>query len=432
MQPLISVIVPVYNTEKHLKVCIDSIVNQTLTNIEIILINDGSSDDSLKILQEYAEQDSRIIVIDQENKGLGETRNVGIKLASAPYLSFIDSDDFISHRMLEILYKAALKDNADIVKCGFTRTEPDGKFTNERSNYLSTSKDDFFQQLISCNYLSVVWNALYTKNLFISNNLFFKKITYEDAEISHKLIHYAKKTTLIDKYFYFWRKTDGSITRSINFTQIDDIFKVLDSTYKFLEEHSLYLKYKNEFLQRCLYFCLGIVDKILNYERSTENNYLEYLNIKINKINFLSEESLKTINKKIYSNYIIKKSSLYLSANQNSFKVFSEFFCKDIYELSNKDDNYILYGNGTVAKVFQNIIPNKILGYVDMSDASHHPATLKDINFDKIIITVLGREHTIIEYLVEELGINKDKILTIQEVISYDSKLFEEAKKFEF
>ena len=109
---------------------------------------------------------------------------------------------------------------------------------------------------------------------------------------------------------------------------------------------------------------------------------------------------------------------------------FSEYFCKDIYNLSNSKDIYILYGNGTIAKVIQNIIPNKIVGYIDISDINHHPSTLKNINFNKIIITVLGREYGITKYLVDDLKINKDKILTLQEIIKCNSKIYKEAKEY--
>ncbi|MDX4012129.1 hypothetical protein Q6A86_03920, partial [Aliarcobacter skirrowii] len=100
------------------------------------------------------------------------------------------------------------------------------------------------------------------------------------------------------------------------------------------------------------------------------------------------------------------------------FKEFSKYFCKDIYKLSNQNDNYILYGNGTISKVIQNIIPNKIIGYVDIADENHHPTTLKDMEFDKIIITVFNREAGIIKYLVEDLKINRDKILTLYSIIN--------------
>ena len=100
----ISIIIPVYNTEQYLEQCIDSILNQTLKDIEIILINDGSTDKSYNILKKYEKKDSRIVVINQKNKGQGEARNIGIKIAKAPYIAFVDSDDFISPFMLQKLY----------------------------------------------------------------------------------------------------------------------------------------------------------------------------------------------------------------------------------------------------------------------------------------------------------------------------------------
>ena len=117
--PKVSVIIPVYNVEKYLRECLDSVVNQTLKDIEIICINDGSPDNSLAILEEYAKKDSRIIVISQENSGVSTARNVGIDLAKGDYLYFIDADDYAEPDLLELSYQKALSTQCDIVNFGF-------------------------------------------------------------------------------------------------------------------------------------------------------------------------------------------------------------------------------------------------------------------------------------------------------------------------
>ncbi|MCT7530916.1 glycosyltransferase family 2 protein [Aliarcobacter cryaerophilus] len=431
--PKISIIIPVYNTEQYLVQCIDSILNQTLKDIEIILINDGSTDNSYKILQEYKKKDSRIVLINQKNKGQGKARNVGIKIAKATYLAFVDSDDFISPLMLENLYLKIIQDNADIVKCAFTRVHKDGSNTNENSKPINPNKEDFFKTILSIDYLSIFPNGIYKKELFVKNNLFFKKMLYEDAELLFKIIYYSENISYIDDILYFWRKTDNSTSRSIGKKQIDDIFKVIELTYKFLKKYKLNKKYKFEFLQRYFYYSYSVIDKIINYGKDDKEKYIKYFDKKISENIFFDNRSLnilKLIKKRYYINYIMKKASLFLCDNQEIFTEFSEYFCKDIYNLSNKKNNYILYGNGTIAEVIQNIIPNKIIGYVDISDINHHPSTLKNINFDKIIITVLGREYGITKYLVDNLKINKDKILTLQEIIKYNSKMYEDAKGY--
>ena len=120
--PLISVIIPVYNVEKYLKKCIDSVINQTYTNLEIILVSDTSPDNCEKICDDYAEKDSRIKVIHKEKNGLSAARNAGIDIASGKYIGFVDSDDYIALDMYELLYKNILKENADISACGLKRT----------------------------------------------------------------------------------------------------------------------------------------------------------------------------------------------------------------------------------------------------------------------------------------------------------------------
>ena len=115
--PMVSVIIPVYNAEAYLEECLDSVVNQTLKNIEIICVNDGSTDNSLDILKEYQEKDDRVIIINQENQGAGVARNQGIKVAKGNYLSILDADDFFELNMLELMCMNALKFDADVTIC---------------------------------------------------------------------------------------------------------------------------------------------------------------------------------------------------------------------------------------------------------------------------------------------------------------------------
>ena len=113
----ISIIVPVYNVEKYLKTCLDSIINQTYQNLEIILVDDGSTDNSGEICEEYRKTDSRIILIHKENEGLSMARNFGLDIASGDYISFVDSDDFIARNMMEALYNRLLETQSDMAIC---------------------------------------------------------------------------------------------------------------------------------------------------------------------------------------------------------------------------------------------------------------------------------------------------------------------------
>lgn len=208
---LISIVVPIYNVEPFLKRCINSIIEQTYTNIEIILVNDGSRDNSLSICNEYKEKDSRVIVINKENGGLGSARNAGINIATGKYIMFIDSDDYISNRMAERLFAIMKQQNADIVACDFCNFYEDGtvqkKEPSDSIREFSSSealKNMFWNNGIRWG----AWNKLYKKELF-EGIRYAEGVYSEDMATTYLL--YAKSQRIIwtDEclYFYFIRST---------------------------------------------------------------------------------------------------------------------------------------------------------------------------------------------------------------------------------
>lgn len=140
MKDLVSVVIPIYNVEKYLRKCIETVIDQTYTNIEIILVNDGSTDNSLQICNQFKEKDKRIKVINKKNGGLSDARNVGIKNAQGKYICFIDSDDFISEKYIEELHNLIVENKAQIAVCGFENVNEFGK---------SISKKEIISQVIS-------------------------------------------------------------------------------------------------------------------------------------------------------------------------------------------------------------------------------------------------------------------------------------------
>ena len=136
-QPQISVIIPVYNVEQYLSKCLESIINQTLQDIEIICINDGSTDNSLQILEEYAQKDSRMIVINQENQGVGVARNKGLEIARGDYIWFVDSDDYVERNGLDYVYEKSKENNADIVCFGVNNICKSTIISGHTNQYLS-------------------------------------------------------------------------------------------------------------------------------------------------------------------------------------------------------------------------------------------------------------------------------------------------------
>ena len=178
----VSVIIPVYNVEKYLRECLNSVVNQTLKDIEIICVNDGSTDNSLAILQEYAKNDKRIVLINQENKNAGAARNTGLAHATGEYLSFLDSDDFFELNMLEEMYNSAKENSLDIVICDYDKYNTVEKIYKAPKKTLTTDSWDgiIFNYKdvpdgIFTGFLIAAWNKMFSRKFIEKNNLKFQR-----------------------------------------------------------------------------------------------------------------------------------------------------------------------------------------------------------------------------------------------------------------
>lgn len=210
MEELISVIVPVYNVEKYIEECINSILCQTYQNFELILVDDGSKDRSGEICDEYANKDERIIVIHKENEGLSKTRNKGIEIAKGEYISFIDSDDYVEKDFLEVLYKLIKENNALVAQCGYVTTGENRQEDNSIQIY--TGKQmivDIYTILWIPN--TVVWNKLYKTEL-VKNNKFKESKIHEDEFFSWKIFYKVDKVPVTKRQLYNYRKVEQSIT----------------------------------------------------------------------------------------------------------------------------------------------------------------------------------------------------------------------------
>ena len=216
MNPLVSIIIPVYNVERYLKRCLDSIVNQTYKNIEIILVDDGSTDSSGKICDYYANRDSRIIVIHQRNQGLSGARNAALDIANGEYITCVDSDDFISQSLVEKLLDSMLKYKADISVCGIVYCD-DNDFELKKqvvkSNKVIDGKEQI-KNLLSCTDIATMaWGKLYKRQLF--DNVRYPIGKYnEDVFTTYKLLSLSKRTVVINQSLYYYRQVSGSITHS--------------------------------------------------------------------------------------------------------------------------------------------------------------------------------------------------------------------------
>lgn len=237
---LISVIVPVYNVEPYLPKCIESIMSQTYSNLEIILVDDGSPDNCPKICDEYAKKDSRIIVIHKNNGGLSEARNAGIDASSGDWIAFVDSDDYIAPNMVESLHEAADKQNADMAICSVDLFSDDTggvKIHETRTvtadissgyDILKTTKLGEFNYVIS-------WNKIYRRSLW-------QKLRYppgrihEDAFVAHHLFGMCEKVVCIPASLCYYRQTSGSITNApYSIKRLDDFDALADRAQYYLD-----------------------------------------------------------------------------------------------------------------------------------------------------------------------------------------------------
>lgn len=235
----VSIIIPVYNVDKYIEKCLKSLIAQTLRQIEIICVNDGSTDNSLKILNYYKEKDSRIKVINQNNAGPGKSRNVGIKLAKGDFIGFVDGDDWVDKNYFEKLYNAAIQYNCDIAAGDFYRQ---GKFI--RSQKLKYKNIKAFYEpaekmkqafIPKHNY---VWNKIYKREALLSMP-FPENCYYEDMRWLIKVIYYLNGFVTVPNVFYYYRKNQGSIVTQKSAKHQLDRKIADDEIQKFFKQHNL-------------------------------------------------------------------------------------------------------------------------------------------------------------------------------------------------
>lgn len=305
---LISIIVPVYNVEPYLNKCLDSIVNQTYKKLEIILIDDGSTDNSGLICDEYASKDNRIIVVHQKNKGLSAARNVGLNIAKGDYIAFVDSDDFIEKDMYFTMYNVMNKNYADVCVCNYIKnTNFETKKIYSEIFKILTSKQAIKQLLLSYTKLRkkptieyAVWNKLYRKEIF-ENVMFPVGKKYEDQFITLLILDKIDKIVWIDADYYNYVQRKNSITKTRNdIVKLKDLVKTLIRQRKFIKSHykDIYVIWENRELLEKLSILKYFIT--LPYETTIRNkNFLKYIikSLKIDLLNILKSKYISNINK---------------------------------------------------------------------------------------------------------------------------------------
>ena len=295
---LISIVVPIYNAETYLNQCIKSIIEQSYKNIEIILINDGSTDDSGIICDEYAQKDIRIKVIHNKNQGVSISRNIGIQEARGEYISFVDADDFISKKYVEILYQLIIKDNAQISTVGNDEYY-EGKMikTSKGIRKVLHSEEAIKMILKERDMTHVCWGKMYKKELFDDEDIKFDSTMKigEDLKIIIPIIEKCKKISIDTREkLYHYRKNEKSITqqkgkKDLWIQEIELSKQIVEWTYK------KYPKVTNSAIQRYVRVNITFLVKMI---KESKKNLMEEIkqvkyNIKGYKIRYIFFTSSK-------------------------------------------------------------------------------------------------------------------------------------------
>ncbi len=249
--PKVSIIVPVYNVEKYLDRCLNSLVNQTLKEIEIIVVNDSTPDDSQIIIDKYMSlYPNKVFGYMKPNGGLSDARNYGMQFITGDYFGFVDGDDYVEYSMFEKLYEQAIHEDAEVTTCDFYWTYSDhlqraidGPYTNERE-LLTTM-------------MPTVWNKLYKKSWFDSLDIEFPVgLRYEDSSFSIRLAPFIKKLAYVNEPLVYYVQRQDSITYTQN-SKVGDMLVVFNDIFEYYMKHKLYDEYQDELEYLTLKYFLG-------------------------------------------------------------------------------------------------------------------------------------------------------------------------------
>ncbi len=240
----LSVIIPCYNVQEYLSKCIDSVIDNELNDIEIILVNDGSKDDTLKIIKEYKKKYKDIIkVVDQENQGLSMARNAGIEVSTGEYITFLDSDDYVDSKMYSSMLEKAYENNFDLVVCGVKMLYPDHEL-NVSSGVVKDCNSKEEVKDVMYNFYPAACNKIYKREV-IGDLRFKKGVWFEDVEFMYRLLPHVKSIGIVNEYYYYYLQREGSITYVYN-SKLYDFLYNLDGVVEYYKENDFYDEYKEE------------------------------------------------------------------------------------------------------------------------------------------------------------------------------------------
>lgn len=279
---VISVIVPVYNVACYLPECVESILGQSFRDFELILVDDGSTDSSGELCDQYRLKDSRIQVIHKINGGLSSARNAGIDAASGNFIAFVDSDDFVHEEYLSVLYKMAEEYNADLTACSFVKGKTCEWPKNTDAVEIRNGREIMENMNDRDVIITVAWNKLYKSSLFKENKLRFPEgKLHEDMFLMPQILWHAEKMIITDRKLYFYRQRSGSIMNSSFSLKNFDILDAVEFRMGYLKEKGLSRLYKDE-CESYVRKCFQIKSRLNNAE--DRKNYIKILQERVGSV----------------------------------------------------------------------------------------------------------------------------------------------------
>ena len=377
-EPKVSIIVPVYNAEEFLEDCIKSIIYQSLEDIEVICINDGSSDNSLDILNNFQEKDNRIKIFSQENSGPAAARNLGLEKSSGEYILFVDGDDWIEPDMCEKLYEHAIHNNSDLILFDATEHKLNNEFRNRiyfphnsfKEDYANFTFDYKYNKKLVLNYFLVVWSKMYKRD-FVKNIRFPNFPIFEDIQFHVESMLLAKKISYFPELFYHYRKIN--VNSEQNFKVKTDKTLVITDVFLKIEEFLIENNFFDEFKINFFIFALSESRNSLNninlvYKQELFSRIKSFFNTfdvnseDLDEIPFeLHSLYMHIINADNYFDYERFQNSEHISLNENEELLF----------------NLILQKNKVISQLEQKLYENKLYDKINQDFLNKD-----DINFE--------------------------------------------------
>ena len=305
----VSIIVPFYNVENYIEKCLQSLVNQTLEDIEILLVNDGSQDGTEVIAKQFVEKyPNKIIYLEKENGGLSDARNYAIPHAKGEYIAFLDSDDYVETNMYEEMYKKAKKEDLDYVECDFLWEYPDKTLESKGKRY-SNKKEMFIYTRV------VAWNKLIKREIVQDNHLEFPKgYRYEDVEFFYKLLPLIHHYGIIQKPFVHYVQRENSISNVQN-TRTKEIIDILGHVITYYKTNNLFEEYKEEieYTYARYILCSSMLRMVMIENKKERKEIINFAWKSLNtqfpnwkKNTYLKEKGLKNLYMRSVNNFTLK------------------------------------------------------------------------------------------------------------------------------